>query len=224
MTGTRGILKFINAIVLILCSVPTHILLHLFKIHLIQSRSNSLRSIRLTTFTDRCPRLKFLRLSIQGQLFDNRVESEAVVASLCLFPELALDAVLHRIQYGVDGHSGFVGRLGPFLIYTCPHKDGIPVIFGFLIEQVRTADITLRGIANEVDSLGRTVDTMLVFAPLLQESGSEFESTDLGFSESNGVQFLAFGDVFEEDFDCFAESSHAETYVVVGCGPDNVVV
>ena len=65
---------------------------------------------------------------------------------------------------------------------------------------------------------------MLVLSPLLQETSSELESSNLGLAERNGVELFSFGEILEQVFNHLAESAHAETHVVVGCGPHDVVV
>ena len=64
---------------------------------------------------------------------------------------------------------------------------------------------------------------MGVLAPLLQEAGGEAEGADLGFAEGGGLQVAACHGLVE-GFDGGAQGTHPEPCVLVGSGPDDVVV
>lgn len=65
---------------------------------------------------------------------------------------------------------------------------------------------------------------MLVFAPLLEETGRKLEGSELRLAEGDGVEFFAAGEFFEQLLDYFAEGVYAQTDVFVGGGPDDIVV
>jgi hypothetical protein len=60
-----------------------------------------------------------------------------------------------------------------------PHQDGVPRIPCLirLVEFICPTNVTFRRVANEVDSLGRRINTMSILPPLLQKSCRELEGS-----------------------------------------------
>jgi len=191
----------------------------------LHARCDGIRGVGLAELSDRSLGLEVPGLPVERETIEtNRVNGQPIRRISELLGHLASDTVVHGIQDRVDSHTGFIRRLRTLLVDTRPHEDGIPVILGLLVEQIRAPDIRLRGVADEVHCLGRSVNAVLILSPLLQQAGCEFKGADLGLAEGDGVEFLALAQVLEEHLDHLAKSAHAQTHVVVGGGPDNVVV
>lgn len=142
-----------------------------------------------------------------------------------LLLHLAAEAVVDGIENVVDGDAGLVGRLGTLLVDTSLDEDAVPVVISHLVDGVGATDVTLGSVTDEVDGGGRSNETVLSVAPLAHETRSELEGRDLGLAEGVGVQLaLATSEVLEGNLEHAAESAHAETDVLVGSRPDNIVV
>lgn len=136
---------------------------------------------------------------------------------------LALEPEQHRFQHIVRRVLGREFRLRTFLEDAGAHEDGIPRVFGLLVELIGAADVGFRGVAHEVHGLRRGVNAVCVFAPLLQEAGGELEGADLGFAEGGRLEFFARHG-FEHGFQGQPEGAHADARQVVRRRPDDVVV
>ena len=84
-----------------------------------------------------------------------------------LFLVLAFDTVEDGIEDVVHGSHGSELWLGTLLIDTGTDKDRVPGLFGFFVELVRSTNIGLGSVADKVDSVWWSVDSMCVFPPLL---------------------------------------------------------
>ena len=144
---------------------------------------------------------------------------------LQILVELALHAVLHRFEHVVNCHLRIECRLRACLEDACPDQDRIPGIFclATLVELVRAPNVRLRRVANKVHRVGRLIDAVSVFPPLLQQAGRELKRTQLRLAESDGLELLA-SDGFEHGFEGGTESAHADAAEAVVSGPDDVVV
>ena len=152
---------------------------------------------------------------------DRRLSAGLATAHL----HLATDTVVDGIKDVGDGDARLVGRLGTGLVDTSLDQDAVPVVLSLLVDGVGTADVTLGSVTNEVNSLGRGDETVLGLAPLTHQAGCELESGHLGLAEGVGVELaLAASQILEGDLEHAAEGAHAEADVLVGSGPDNVVV
>lgn len=133
--------------------------------------------------------------------------------------------MVDSVQDVVDGDARLVGGLGTLLVDAGLDEDGVPVVLGLLVDGVGAADVALGRVTDKVDRLGSLGDAVLRVAPLLHETRGELESGNLGLAEGVRVELaLAGSEVLEGDLEHAAESTHAETDVLVGSGPDDVVV
>lgn len=131
----------------------------------------------------------------------------------------------HGIQHVIHRHLRHVGRARALLKHARAHKDRVPRVAGLagLVEVVRAADVGFRGVADEIDRVGRGVDAVGVFAPLPEQAGGEVEGAELGLAEGDGLELLA-RDGFEHGFEAGAQGAHADAAEAVVRGPDDVVV
>lgn len=176
----------------------------------------------LRTFLKRSEDGAILTGELQKVMLADNVFSEGVHSPLA---HLTLHTVLDSIKDGINRDAGLVSRLGTILVYTGLDEDAMPIVLRMLVVSVGTADVTLGRVADEVDSLGRRVEAMLVTTPLLQQTGSELKSADLGLAEGMCMQLpLLLGNVAENNLEHAAECAHTETDIVVGSRPNNIVV
>lgn len=92
-----------------------------------------------------------------------------------------------------------------------------------LVETIRATNVRLGSISDEVDGAWRLVDAVGILSPLAEKSHSEFICTKLWFTEGNRVQFFS-GHCVVHRLKRSAESTHTEARVLMGSGPDNVIV
>jgi hypothetical protein len=135
----------------------------------------------------------------------------------------AFDTVVHSIENSVDDLVWCVLGLGARLVDTSADKDRVPSVRGVLVVLVGAANVGFGGVTDEVDGLWWGVDTVGGLAPLLEKTGCELESADLGLAERGGNEFLA-GDGLEHSLERATESAHAKAGEIVGSGPHDVVV
>lgn len=81
-------------------------------------------------------------------------ESKTLLGGLAAL-HLTLDAVVYSIKDVVDGRPRLVGRLSAILVYASLDENRVPLLLGFGVHSVGAADVTLGGVADKVDSLGR---------------------------------------------------------------------
>jgi len=133
--------------------------------------------------------------------------------------------VVDSVEDVVDGDARLVGGLCTVLVDTRLDEDAVPVVLGLFVDGVGAADVALRGVTDKVDGLGRALEAVLVVAPLAHEAVGKLKGGHLGLAEGVRVQLaLAGREVLEGDLEHAAEGAHAEADVLVGGGPDDVVV
>jgi hypothetical protein len=137
---------------------------------------------------------------------------------------LALNAVVYGVQHCINGNARLVRRLSALLVHTSLDQDAVPVILSVLVVLVGAPDITLRGITNKVDRVGRGIELVLVSAPSLEQTSGELKSTDLWLAKCVCLKGLALGNLLEGVFDNATESTHAKANIVMSSGPDNIIV
>lgn len=161
-----------------------------------------------------------LRLSIRNSLLETLLQRRSK-----LLTHLALDAVVHGVQDIVHNDARLVGRLRAVLVHARLDEDAVPVILGLLVDGVGAADVALGRVADKVDGLGRVRDAVPRVAPLAHEARGEFERGHLRLAKGVRVEPApAAGEVVKGDLEHAAEGAHAEADVLVGRGPDDVVV
>lgn len=144
---------------------------------------------------------------------------------MLLLLELAVNAVVDGIENILNSDAGLVGGLGSLLVHTSLDEDAVPVVLGCLVDGVGATDVALGSVADKVDSLGRSNKTVLVVSPLTHQSRSKLKCGNLGLAKGVSVEnTLALGQVVEGNLEHATESTHAETNVLVGSRPDNIVV
>jgi hypothetical protein len=138
---------------------------------------------------------------------------------------LAVDTMVDSIEDVVDSNTRLVGGLGSVLIHASLDEDAVPVVGSLLVDSIGTADVALRGVSNKIDSLGGSNKSMLGVAPVAHEAGSELKSRNLGLAESVSVELaLALSQVAEGDLEHAAQSTHAQTDVLMSGRPHNIIV
>lgn len=92
-----------------------------------------------------------------------------------------------------------------------------------LVETIRATNVRFGSISDEVDGARRLVDAVGILSPLAEKSHGEFICTELWFTEGKRVQFFP-GHCVIHRLERSAEGTHTEARVLVGSGPDNVIV
>jgi hypothetical protein len=137
---------------------------------------------------------------------------------------LALDAMSDSIEHCLDNSRRLKTRRGAFLVDTSLDEDGVPVsVFGVCVVLVRSTDVGLWGVSDEVDCFGRRINPMRIFPPLLEQAGGKLEGAELGFAEGGRLQFPA-GDCLEHGLERHTKGAHADAGKVMRSTPDDVVV
>ncbi|KAI6749244.1 hypothetical protein HG531_008191 [Fusarium graminearum] len=167
-------------------------------------------------------------IHIDSNLSDARIRNESRLDHLALgslLVHFALDTVVNSVEDVLDGDTRLVSGLSALLVHAGLDKNAVPIIVGDLVDGVGTTDVTLRGITNKVDSVGRSDETMLSLAPLAHQTGSKFKSRNLRLAKGMCMQnTIAASEVLKGHLEHTAKGTHAETDMLVSSRPDNVVV
>ena len=132
----------------------------------------------------------------------------------------------NRIQHRIDRHLRHIRRPSPFPKHPRPHQNTIPgriPRLSTLIELIRAANVTLRGIPHKVHRIRRTINPVRIFPPLPQQSRRELKPSSLWLPERDRPQFLS-RDGFEHGLQTRAQGAHADAGETVVSSPDDVVM
>lgn len=137
--------------------------------------------------------------------------------------ELPFNSELDSVEDSLACLLCRVAGNGALLVDTSFDEDGEPMRVANLVETIRATNVRLGSISDEVDGAWRLVDAVGVLPPLAEKSHGEFICTELWLTEGNRVQFFS-GHCVVHRLKRSAEGTHTEARVLVGSGPDNVIV